>query len=372
MKNKFTLLFITLFLSHYIIGQNGPNDVVFNVQTNTFSVKPTSVTKGETGGIYLKHYNPFGYSKNIAVKNNDDAAKIFPFIIGVFGNYFGVKIQALSFSGTYASDNYKTFVKNYNDHLELITEVRKHYFDCNSVSSGISKLANYGKNIIELYTALTLDELKLHPEITVTRLMEIQGIIQSIINYNKKMTSDNCYFKVAKYKAKGTSVSIGIELIPREEAIFFGFPKDKIIGKTTLSIDNTFKLSFSSGLFASFHVEPDYFINQDSNGFMIKTEDRGSALPGVNTLAHLSISNIKDFSIILGGGITIDAIPHFLAGGSVRLFDSNVNLNMGYGWALGKTLSDGLDAETTYTAAPTIKTKKTLLGTFWFGLSYKL
>ena len=115
-----------------------------------------------------------------------------------------------------------------------------------------------------------------------------------------------------------------------------------------------------------------YFINQDTNGFMIKTEDRGSALPGVNSLAHLSISNIKGFSIVLGGGVTIDAIPHFLTGGSLKLFDSKVNLNMGYGWAFGKTLSDGLDTETVYTTAPTLKTKKKLLGTFWFGLSYKL
>ena len=239
MKNKCTILLITLFLSHYITGQNNPNDVVFNVQTNTFSAKPKSVTKGETGEIYLKHYNPFGYSKNITVKNNDDSAKIFPFITGVFGNYFGVNVQTLSFSGTHDSDDYKIFVKSYNDHLDLITEVRKHYFDCKAVSNGISKLTSYGKNIIELYTALTEGERKLHPEITLTRLLEIQGVAQGIINYNEKMTSDSCYFKVAKYKAKGTSVSISIELTPREETISFGFPKDKIIGKTTLSIDNT-------------------------------------------------------------------------------------------------------------------------------------
>lgn len=374
MKTKIILFLFSTFISYYLMGQNGPYDVVYDVKKNSFAKKPKSVPKGKTAGIYLKHFNPFSYQKNVSLKNNDDSTKIFPFITGIFGNYFGAKVQVQAFTalGAHVSDNYKDFVKSYNDHLDLITSVRKHYFDCNSITQDISKLNGQPKNIIDLYLNLTPDEIKLHPDITLTKLSEIHGAVKGITNYNKKISGSSCQLKVADYKAKGTSVSINIELTPREEATSFGFPKDKIIGKTSLRINNTLQLSFSSGLFASFHVDPDYFVQQEVGGFIISKEGRGNVMPGVHSLAHISISNVEIVSLVLGGGVTIDAIPHFLTGTSFDLFKSKVNLNLGYGWAFGKTLSDGLSTETIYATAPTIKTKKKLLGTFWFGLSYKL
>lgn len=374
MKSKITILVISMLMFNQLYAQD-QRDVIFNVKDNSFEKSnPKKVDKEDKIIVHLKHFNPFAYTRNISIKSEDSSDKVFPFLLGIFGNYFGTVVQNLRFSGVPASDNYNKFVTAYNDHIELISYVKNHYFDYNEVAKANAVQIKYLDSIslFQLYAKLSSSERKAHPEITLTKVLELQNINKAILDYYEKMVKADGLLKVGQYKAKGTKIVIQIELNPRAEALSFGFPKDKIIGKTKIAVNNTFGLTFSSGLFASLHVEPDYFIGPESGGFVIRNEDRGNIMPGVNSLAHLSMSNWDSFSIVLGGGVTIDAIPHFLVGGSFQLFDSKVHLNAGYGWAFGKTLSDGLETGTVYTTSPTLKTKKKLLGNVWFGLSYKL
>ncbi|MGB0880314.1 MAG: hypothetical protein ACPGTO_07080, partial [Polaribacter sp.] len=134
---------------------------------------------------------------------------------------------------------------------------------------------------------------------------------------------------------------------------------------------NRKKVWFSSGMMFSKNINSDYFVQSDGvDSYTIVKENRGNFMPGITTLANMEIED--KLSLSVGGGVNIEGTPHFLTGISYQLNTSNLYLNIGYGWAYRDTLSDGLSEETTYTTAPTLKTKKIMSKDFWFGLSYQL
>ena len=376
MKNSTLFVFSFFILQVFNFNAQTKNDIIFDVESMKFIDVPESLNEKDTGSIYLKHYNPFTHTQKITVNNINNNDKIFSFISGLASTYFGIKIpleEPKTEGFTDADKNkVKSFIKLYNLHINLESFVRQNYLGCQKIKNLLNLID--GSNLIDAYYEIQ-NFASIHQIIEKKNITNEEIKNLELLKRNVKEYIDNnkyCLVKAAKYSAGGDVMSISITLSPKEEAIQFGFPLEEIIGKKNIVVRNKIKISFSGGIMGSLNTEPDYFVVNNNGDFSINEEIRDKFMPGVSALAHLNFLKNDTFSLIFGAGITIEKIPHFLSGASIKLFDSKLNLNLGYGWAYRKTLSDGFSLSEVYSESPTIKTKNILNGDFWFGLSYDL
>lgn len=370
---KKLLLFICLLCC---IQYSNSQDIVYDIKAGKFTDGIKKLKKDSTGDIYLKYYNPYLYTIDIATTTADATKKAPGFITNLLGINFGQNLGKLipktvrkaltTDSNLKANDSIQSFYKIYEEYLNTYISLKNKVLDVQNIN--IPK-----KSLLEAYFKLDNKvKIKFSNE-QQQQITNLEILIKNLHKYIKDHPFSK--IKIGSYKISGDLTTINIILTPRESAKEFATPLSIIKTKKVIKTDKKTHLWFSSGVMASNILKTDYYINSTSlNEHQIMTEERGKYLPGITTLLHVGFENKLKISFIIGGGVTIEGTPHVLIGSSFPVLESNyLSFNFGYGWAYIDTLSDKFSLSKVYTESPVIKTKKILSEKkFWFGLSYKL
>ncbi len=366
---KLLKLLIFLLVTPPLLSQN--NNIIYDVNKNEFIDAIEKLKEGTTGKIIVKNFNPFMYNAKVEKNVFDNSSKVVPFLTSIPSRFFGISVGSLDDfknkrKGYEAIENiaYDNFIKLYKKHIKIYLTIKQKTLDCNTLDRLLKEI-DPTESLIDLFFNI---QEKL-TNINSKDIVNLDVLVKNVRAYLK--ANKNCETILGSYTVAGEKTSIQLNLTVREEAKGFETPLTDIIDEKVIITKGKKKIRFSSGIMLTKNVKPDYFTKITNDGtYQIIKEQSGNYSPGLSLLLHYEISD--ELYLNIGGGMSIETVPHFLIGGSYKILKTNLFLNAGYGWAYTNTLSDKFSLEETYITEPTIKTKKVLNKDFWFGISYQL
>lgn len=429
MKNLIVLC-LGLMSCFYVFAQE--KTIIYDFKVDSFKIKEKNgdsinvkIKEGDFVKVIVENLNPFLYEVNASIQTitkNPVPASFSKFIIGDFsgianipqfttqdsgGQFIGLSVDSLVIieKPCYVSQRVDSLQTAYLDFIDEIIKyndlfllLKDENVKKSSINTGLCALKP--ELISELYHKLKRFYLDISLEKAVATCVENNKYIflSAIINELIKPAAENEIYKLVElrknakiygskplivetFKATGDEIKLEVNITPRAEAKLLERPLRTIKAKHKFLINNERKISFSSGFVLTTGFNNSNYNsmplqrNDSTTVHKIVQEDEPGLGYGINAMINfITNEESNSYGFTIGFGFLPQETKLLGLAGVTWLpgKKQKVLISGGLGVGYKKTLSDALNLDDEYAAAPEIKTKAELSYAPWISLAYRL